>query len=79
MFKINGAVTSFSFSDEPGSPENDEPDENPDELNGTLLSSLSAQNRNPRWENHVYIQHDDQVGPQHLPRVWANIPSTDTE
>jgi hypothetical protein len=63
MSTINGAGTSFSLSDEePGSPENDDPDETAHGLNETFLSSHSgnsAQNG----------QHGNQVRPEHLHQV----------
>lgn len=82
MSKINGAGASFSLSDEePASTETDDPDENLDALNESFLSSRSgnsAQNGNSRWENHVYIQHDEQVGAEHPYRVCAKRLVTDT-
>jgi len=84
MSKINGAGTSFSLGDEePGSPENDDPDETADGLNATFHASHtgnSAQSGNLEWGSHAYGQHGGQVRPEHLQQVCAKgFRSTGTE
>jgi hypothetical protein len=77
MFAINDADTSFNLSDEePGSPGNDDLNENPDDVKQTFLSSnsgSSTQNSNLNWEHHVSGQQDDQVSPEHPIKVCAKV------
>jgi hypothetical protein len=77
MFAINGADTSFNLSEEePGSPGKDDPDENPDDVKQTFLSSNSGssmQNSNLNWKHHVSEQQDDQVSPEHPNQVCAKV------
>jgi hypothetical protein len=68
MSIINGAGTSFKIGDEDRvSTEDDDPDEHPDELNETFLSSYSEAHINngaSEREAHVYGNHGSQVGPR---------------
>jgi hypothetical protein len=59
-------ATGFKLGDDDrDSTEDDDPDEHPDELNETFLSSSSAASANSgpsEWENHGHGNHASQVG-----------------